>query len=65
LGDAAGITTLDQHVVDAGSAQARMLIQNLPDEGQVRVVDGSPHGAGVSTEAIGFNGVAHGVGMYL
>jgi hypothetical protein len=42
-----------------------MRIQDLPDEGQVRVVDGSPQSAGANTEAIGFNGVAHGVGMNL
>src|SRR5262249_53985129 len=66
LSGAAGVTTLDQHLVDAGCAQARILIQDFPDEGQVGVGDGGTQGAGAgSAKTIGFKSVAHSVGMDL
>ena len=40
LDDAAGVTAVADHLVNAGGAQPRMLIQSLADELQVRIDDG-------------------------
>lgn len=61
LDHAAGVTTVANHVVNAGRAQPRMLIQGLPDECQIRVGQRSPQGLRVET--LRFNGVAHCVRM--
>jgi hypothetical protein len=41
-----------------------MLIEDLPDEGQVHIGDGSPQ-TSPAVKAVGFNGVTHRIGMDL
>src|SRR5579859_8185097 len=62
LDDAAGVTTVANHLVNAGRTQPWMLVQGLPDERQIRVGQGGPQWLRVET--LRFNGVAHGVRMY-
>ena len=63
LDDAAGITAIADHLVNAGGAQPRMLVQGLADELGVRIDEGRPQRLRVA-ETLRFDGVAHGVGMH-
>ncbi len=62
LDDAAGVTTVANHLVNAGRTQPWMLVQGLPDERQIRVGHRGPQGLRVET--LRLDGVAHGVRMH-
>jgi len=63
LDDAAGVTTITDHLVNAGGAQPRILVQGLADELGVRI-----HGRRTQrlrvAETLHFDGIAHRVGMH-
>ena len=56
-------TTVVSRLVNAGRAQPRMLVQDLPNELQVRIDHGGPHGLG-ATETLCLDGIAHGIRMH-
>ncbi len=62
LGDAAGVAARADHLQAAGSAQARILLQGLAQEVEIRVGEAVAP-PGMATEAIGFERGAHGIGM--
>ena len=49
------------HLEEAGGAQARILLQGLAEEVQVGIGEAIAE-AGMATEAVGVEGVVHGVG---
>ena len=62
LHDAAAVAAIANHLVDARGAQARMLIQSLANELQVGIDDRRTQLL-AAMEAVGLNGVAHGIGV--
>ena len=62
LHDAAGVTAVADHLVNACGAQPRMPVQSLTYELHIRVRDRGPHWLS-TIEAVRFDGVAHGIGM--
>ena len=63
LNDAARVTAIASHLINTGCAQARMLLQGLANELQVRIHDGGAQGR-CAAEALRLDGQANGVGMH-
>ena len=62
LGDAAGVAARPDHLEEAGGAQARILLQGLAQEVEVRIGQTGAQ-AGLAAEAVGLERGAHGIGM--
>jgi hypothetical protein len=60
LYDTAGIATLSNHLVNAGSTQTRVLVQDLAHELQIGIEDGWAQSL-TAMEAIRFNGTTDGI----
>src|SRR5262249_24732870 len=63
LHDAAGVTAIADHLVDAGGAQSRVLLESLADELCVRINHGGAQWLSGAAEALRLDGVATGSGM--
>ena len=63
LSHTAQVAAVADHRIDARSAKPRMLFERLLYESQIRIDDGGAHRLR-AFELLGFNGVAHCVGMY-
>jgi hypothetical protein len=62
LHDAAGVTAVADHLMNACGAQTRMLVESLANELYVRVRDRGTHRLS-TIEAVRFDGIADGIGM--
>ena len=62
LDDAAGVAARANHLQETGSAQARILLQGLAQEVEVRIGQAVTQ-PGMATEAIGVERGTHGIGM--
>jgi hypothetical protein len=62
LGDAADVAARVDHLQETGSAQARILLQGLAQEVEVRIGEAITP-PGLATEAIRVERGAHGIGM--
>src|SRR5271166_716666 len=62
LHDAAGVTAIANHCVEARGTQARMPFQRVANELDVRIDDGRPKRLH-TFEPLALDGVAHGIGM--
>ena len=64
LVDAAGVAARADHLEEAGGAQARILLQGLAQEVEVRIGEAVAQ-PGLAAEAIGVERGAHGIGMQM
>jgi hypothetical protein len=62
LGHTPGVAARANHLEEAGGAQARILLQGLAEEVEVRISEAIAE-AGMATEAVGVEGATDGVGM--